>query len=457
MVRLFHVYYPVRSLVLLGGEIIIVCFSFVLATVFRFGPESYLTLSYENGFYKILCVTGCSILCFHCFDLYAPQKLGSKSELYVRLLVVLGTLAFLLGLVSYVFPKLMVGKGVYVIGLLILTFALLIWRGVYSWLLQQPVLRERVYVLGSGERAERLVRALRKRTDLGLDVVGWMEGGANGESLREHISATISRNSKHRYVDQVVVAMPERRGQLPVRDLLDLRVSGIRVQDAHSLLEKIYGYIEIDDLNPSALIFADGFRLNPGFMLARRLVSVAVAVTILLLCLPIIPLIVLAIRLTSPGSILFRQQRVGRAGEVFTLYKFRTMKIDAEAECGPKWADDDDPRVTGTGKFLRVSRLDEIPQLWNVLKGDMGFVGPRPERPEFVQWLANAVPYYNMRHIIRPGITGWAQVRYQYGASIQQTKEKLQYDLYYIKHMSLMFDLLIMVETLKTVLQARGR
>jgi len=457
MVRLFHVYYPIRSLVLLGGEILVVGFSFLLATIVRFGPDSYLMLNYENGFYKILCVTGCSILCFHCFDLYAPQQFNSKDELYVRLLAVLGTLAFLLGIASYLFPRLMVGKGVYLIGLFILTFTLLIWRSTYSWLMKQSFLRERVFVLGSGERAERLVRALGSRTDLGLDVVGWIDGAPNGDSLREHIASASKGMAKGVGIEQVIIAMPERRGKLPVQELLDLRVSGVRVQDAHALLEKISGYIEIDDLNPSALIFADGFRLNSSFLLARRVISVAVALIILLLCLPVIPIIIVAIRLTSPGPVLFRQQRVGRAGEVFTLYKFRTMAVDAEAECGPKWADNDDPRITKIGRFLRISRLDEIPQLWNVLKGDMGFVGPRPERPEFVQWLATSIPYYNMRHIIRPGITGWAQVRYQYGASLQQTKQKLQYDLYYIKHMSLMFDVLILLETVKTVIRARGR
>jgi exopolysaccharide biosynthesis polyprenyl glycosylphosphotransferase len=229
------------------------------------------------------------------------------------------------------------------------------------------------------------------------------------------------------------------------------------VVDAHTLLEKTTGKMELDGLNPSMMIFADGFRLDRSMLFMRRVVSLLTSLTILLLCLPLIPFIVLAIKLNSPGPVLFRQERVGRNGIAFTLYKFRTMYHHAEANTGPIWVELGDPRITTVGKFLRISRLDEIPQLWNVLKGDMGFVGPRPERPEFVQWLADKIPYYNFRHIIRPGVTGWAQVRYQYGASLEQTKEKLKYDLYYIKHMSVALDLVILVETIKTVLWARGR
>jgi exopolysaccharide biosynthesis polyprenyl glycosylphosphotransferase len=212
----------------------------------------------------------------------------------------------------------------------------------------------------------------------------------------------------------------------------------------------------LDGLHPSTLIFTEGFRLNQGLLLARRAVSIVVSLVILLFCLPLIPFIALAIKVSSPGPVLFPQERVGRNGLPFNLYKFRTMCQNAELETGPTWATEDDPRVTRVGRWLRRTRLDEIPQLYNVLKGDMGFVGPRPERPEFVQWLIEVIPYYQMRHIIRPGITGWAQVRYQYGSSLEETKQKLKYDLYYIKHMSLALDCLIVFETVKTILLARG-
>jgi exopolysaccharide biosynthesis polyprenyl glycosylphosphotransferase len=191
-------------------------------------------------------------------------------------------------------------------------------------------------------------------------------------------------------------------------------------------------------------------------MLARRLISIFVSLTILLAVSPLLPIIAIAIRLTSPGPILYRQQRVGKDGTVFHCYKFRTMRADAEADTGPTWAGDEDPRITLIGRWLRLTRLDELPQLWNVLRGDMAFIGPRPERPEFVEWLGREIPFYSLRQVVRPGLTGWAQVRYQYGASVEESKEKLQYDLYYIKHMSLLLDLLIVFETVKTVLLARG-
>jgi len=216
------------------------------------------------------------------------------------------------------------------------------------------------------------------------------------------------------------------------------------------------GKLDARWLQPSDLIYSEDFRLGWKSLLVRRVVSLVIAALALVLFLPLIPLIAVAVRLSSPGPVLFRQKRVGRRGRVFTLYKFRTMLQNAESATGAVWAGKNDARVTKIGHFLRHTRLDEIPQLWNVVIGDMGFVGPRPERPEFVKWLSEKIPYYNLRHIIRPGITGWAQVCYGYGASLEETQEKLQYDLYYIKHMSISLDLLIIFRTLKTVLLGRG-
>ena len=456
MLRLFNVYYPVRGLVLLAGEAVIVCASFLLATLIHFGPNSYLVLNHESGFYKILAVTGLALLCLHYFDLYDLKRLPSSTETYFRLLVVLGTLSLLLAAVSYLFPNSMIGSGVFLTGLFILITALSAWRMAYSWFIHQQYLRERVYVLGAGERANRLVEALRGRKDLGMEVVGWAGAIQNGSLTREALGTTLLALKERRAVDRVVLAMTDRRGAMPVPELLQLRMSNIKVEDATALLEQISGKIEVDELSPSWLIFSEGFRLNPSLMLGRRLVSIAVSLACLLLCLPLIPLIILAIKATSPGQLLYRQKRVGRNGVTFNCYKFRTMHPNAEADTGPTWAGDEDPRITLVGRFLRLTRLDEIPQLWNVMRGDMGFVGPRPERPEFVEWLSREIPYYHLRHIVRPGITGWAQVNYQYGASAEESKEKLKYDLYYIKNMSLMLDLMIMFETVKTVLLTRG-
>jgi sugar transferase (PEP-CTERM system associated) len=278
----------------------------------------------------------------------------------------------------------------------------------------------------------------------------------NDSSIHDSPGTSLADRIKNRAVNQVITAFTDRRGTLPVRELLELRLSGIRVDDATALLEKISGKIEVDDVYPSWLIFSEGFPLNPTFMMVRRLISFLVSLICLVVFLPLIPLIAAAIKLTSPGPVFFRQKRVGCNGSVFTCYKFRTMRVHAEDVIGPAWASDDDPRVTRVGKWLRHARLDEIPQLWNVLRGEMGFVGPRPERPEFVEWLSREIPYYHLRHVICPGITGWAQIRYQYGASLEESKEKLKYDLYYIKYLSLSFDLIIMLESAKIILLGRG-
>jgi len=238
--------------------------------------------------------------------------------------------------------------------------------------------------------------------------------------------------------------------------LLDMRLGGVKVEEATSWLEKISGRIEVEQLYPSWLIFAEGFRFSAAFRLLRRLLNFSFALIALVVALPLLPFIVLAVKLGSHGPALYRQQRVGRRGKIFYCYKFRTMRQDAEADTGATWATDDDPRITRVGKFLRSSRLDEIPQLWCVLKGDMHFVGPRPERPEFVEWLSREIPYYGVRHVVRPGITGWAQVQYKYGNTLDDAREKLQYDLFYIKNASLGLDLLIMFQTIKIVLLGRG-
>jgi sugar transferase (PEP-CTERM system associated) len=338
---------------------------------------------------------------------------------------------------------------------MILTFALLGWRVVYSWLTRQHYFCERVYVLGTGDRAQRLVGGLKKRSELGVEVVGWT-GNIEGELTREKVATHLVGLAKEKGVHRVIVAMPDRRGTLPVEELLEMRLAGVKIEEATSWLEKIYGRIEVEHLYPSWLIFADGFRFSGFFRVVRLALSFSMALIGLVLALPLLPFIYLAVKISSPGPAVYRQQRVGRGNSRFTCYKFRTMRQDAEADTGATWATDDDPRITRVGKFLRTSRLDEIPQLWCVLKGDMHFVGPRPERPEFVEWLSRTIPYYGVRHMVKPGITGWAQVQYKYGNTIDDAREKLQYDLFYIKNAAVGLDLLILFQTIKIVLLGRG-
>jgi len=456
VIRLFKVYYPLRTLVLLVGEALIVWLSFVLGTMLQNREDSWLLLNVENGYLKILAVTSVVLLFSHWFDLYDSSNLGAKWDQIFRLLLVLGFVALALSAVGFIYPSILPGNGSALAGLIILTFTLLGWRGAYFWMVKQPFLRERVYVLGTGERAQRLVTGLRERSALGIEVVGWT-GDVDGELTRDMVASHLLGLVKEKKgVHRVIVAMPNRRGTLPVEELLELRLGGVKVEEATSWLEKISGRIEVEQLYPSWLIFAEGFRFSGFFRLLRRVLNFSVALAGLVISLPLLPFMVLAVKLDSTGPVLYRQQRVGRRGEVFYCYKFRTMRVDAEADTGATWASDDDPRITRVGKFLRSSRLDEIPQLWCVLKGDMHFVGPRPERPEFVEWLSKEIPYYGVRHVVRPGITGWAQVQYKYGNTLADAREKLQYDLFYIKNASLGLDLLIMFQTIKIVLLGRG-
>ena len=455
MIRLFNVYIPVRTLVLLIGEALIVWTSFLLGAWYGLGQDTYLVLYFEDGFYKIFAVTLLVLLCAHWLDLYDTARLNTKGELYFRLLMVPGVLAFILAGIAYVRPNYLLGGGSAAVGLIILTFGLLGWRLGFTWLVQLPILVERVYILGTGERAQRVVLGLRQNPEIGVEIASWtgkMEGAVTRESVAAHLMEIVHKQKVHR----VIVAMPDRRGTIPMPELLQLRMQGVKIEEATSWLEKISGKIEVENLYPSWLVFGEGFRRSTAFILVRRAISIVISLIGLILTLPLFPLIMLAIRLDSKGPVFYTQTRVGKAGRVFKVVKFRTMCQDAEAENGPQWAGNGDPRVTRVGKFLRSSRLDEIPQLWCVLKGDMAFVGPRPERPEIIELFSKDIPYYGVRHMVRPGLTGWAQVKYKYGSTVEDMREKLQYDLFYIKNASIGLDLMIMFLTVKTVLLRRG-
>jgi sugar transferase (PEP-CTERM system associated) len=455
LIRLLNVYYPVRTLVLLIGEALIIVTSFLLGAVVVLRDDSYLVLRYEYGFFKILGVTVLVLVCSHWLDLYDTARLNTKGELYFRLLLLSGVMAFILAGVAYLNPSFLLGGRSSSIGLIIFTVALFGWRIAFTWLVQLPILVERIYVLGNGERAQRVVQGLRQNPEVGIEIASWtgkIEGAVTRETVAAHLMEVVQKEKVHR----VIVATPDRRGNIPMQELLELRMRGVKIEEATSWLEKISGKIEVENLYPSWLVFGQGFRRGAIFILMRRAVSVVISSIGLVLALPLLPLIMLAIRLDSPGPVFYTQTRVGKAGRTFKVLKFRTMRQDAEAASGPKWAGDNDPRVTRVGKFLRSSRLDEIPQLWCVLKGDMAFVGPRPERPEFIAMLAKEIPYYGVRHMVRPGLTGWAQVKYKYGSTVADSREKLQYDLFYIKNASIGLDLLIMFQTVKTVLLRRG-
>lgn len=326
---------------------------------------------------------------------------------------------------------------------------------------------QRVLVLGAGRKAASLPAAL--PTDSAARIVGFMAGeacpGRDGAIREPAIEVAEDRMirpqgalaavARDLGIQQIVVALDERRGAMPIRELLECRLQGIEVLDHTSYLERETGRVNLQDLYPSWLIFSGGFRYNPLFRFSKRLFDLLVSGSFLILMLPLCLMTALLIKLDSPGPVFYRQERVGLNGRVFNLTKFRSMRTDAEAG-GPQWASQNDPRVTRIGAFLRKTRIDEIPQVLNVLRGDMSFVGPRPERPCFVEDLSRSIEYYSDRHRVKPGITGWAQVRAPYGASLEDAREKLTYDLYYMKHQSLMLDFLILLQTVRVVLFQEG-
>ena len=455
MIRLFNIYYPIRTAVLLIGDALIVWTSFMVAAWVTLRQDLYIELFYDHGFYKIFIFTGVVLLCSHWLDLYDTARLNTKGELYFRLLMVPGLLAFVMAGINYVRPDYLLGGGSNSLGLVILTVALFGWRLVYGWLVRLPFLVERVYVVGTGERAQRLVRGLCQNPETGVEIASWT-GKLEGPVTRESVGAHLIKACQKQKVHRVILAVAERRDVLPVRELLELRLNGVKIEEATSWLERVSGKIDVENLYPSWVILGEGFRRSTVFIVVRRVLSVLISLVGLLLTLPFVPLIMFVILLDSEGPVFCTQTRVGKGGRLFKVVKFRTTHLDAEAVNGPQLASNNNSCVTRVGRFLCFWRLDDIPQLWCVLKGDMAIVGPRPERPELVELLSKEIPYYGVRHMVRPGLTGWAQIKYKYGSKIEDEREKLQYDLYYIKNASIGLDLLIMFQTIKTVLLRRG-
>jgi sugar transferase (PEP-CTERM system associated) len=426
-------------------------------------------LTYQYGSVKILFVAIAFLICMYYFDLYDSNIVSNRREAVVRLIQVMGVAYIALGLLYYLYPPMQLGRGIFHIGFLLVGLLLLLWRRLFSAINSRAGLAERVFVLGEGSLAESLVREIETRPELGIRIAGRarmsaleeQDGNRNRGELalppsQPDFCEELAGSAQIRGVNRIVVAMEERRGKLPVDLLLSLKNRGVLVQDGNDVYESITGKVPIESIRLSWLLFSPGLHASRLFLIYKRVASLVISIIGLLLSLPFFPLIILAIKLSSPGSAFYWQNRVGRHGVVFRCYKFRTMRSDAEADTGPTWALDDDPRITRVGKFLRKTRLDEIPQLFNVLKGDMSLVGPRPERPEIVADLHQQIPYYHLRESVRPGITGWAQILYKYGSSVEDAKEKLRYDLYYIKNTSAGLDILIVLNTIKIVLLGRG-
>jgi len=461
MVRLFNVYFPRRTLFLAFADYGLTCIALGIAVLLCLGAEAERALRYGHAALKVgLIGIVCSLCIYYC-DAYHTAVVSNPREVPSRLMRGLGLASITLAALYYAFPATEIGRGFAVVGIFLIGVLLLAFRLAFFAVNNSTQLLEPTLILGEGIQAQAIAEEISKRPEFGFRLIGYLAetsqpGSDLAQTKRLGLVDELPQIVKREAVRRIIVAMGDRRSKMPVYDLLDLRMQGVQIEYGAALIEKLSGQIDVDELRPSWLIFRDGFPLRPKYWSARDILSKLLALSLLITVLPIIPIVIILVKLSAPGPVLYRQKRVGLRDRVFNCYKFRTMRADAEADCGPTWACDNDPRVTRVGRILRQTRLDEIPQLWNVLKGDMAFVGPRPERPEFIDELREKIPYYHLRHIIRPGITGWAQVRYKYGNTIADAKQKLKYDLFYIKHMSLSLDFWILFQTVKTVLFGRG-
>ncbi len=453
-----------RKLWLILADTAIIYGGVILALYIRLGVEGSVNeLSERNGWMKIGLATAVCLLNLYFYDLYDYIVMTNRRELLLRLVQALGIAWALLALLFYFAPPLMIGRGVSVISVPLVLVLLLGWRIAIHSLTGHPEIGEKILVVGTGKTALDTAEAVWERRDAGYRIVGFIsENGAKpmdklGQSIILGKGPDLESVIINQKIDRVVIAVRERRGAFPTEALLRMSLAGdVSIEECTSFFERITGKVHVDMLRPSWLIFAGRRRDGRIKAVFREMIHRVLALIGLVVSLPIGLLTAILIKLESRGPIFYKQERVGKNGHIFKVIKFRSMRTDAESDGTPVWAVDNDERTTRVGRIIRKIRVDEIPQFWNILKGEMNFVGPRPERPHFVKQLATEISFYDHRHLVAPGLTGWAQIKYPYGASVADAIQKLQYDLYYIKNQSLTLDLVIVFETVKTVLFGKG-
>jgi sugar transferase (PEP-CTERM system associated) len=462
LIRLLHAYFPGRTLFLGISEACLVAFAFLAATIVRLGTsDATIVLGYEQGFFKIVVVSAAFVTCMYYFDLYDSSVLNNPRAVLTRLIQMQGTVCILLAGLYYVYPPLELSRGIFLMGFFLVAMLLLLWRRLFLTLNTLPQFAERALIFGDGPLAEPLVAELRSHPELGVRVVGQLKGLDNGNgrsaliSSEEQLEALMSSVTPYE-PDRIIIALGERRGKLPVEALLQLKSRGVRIQDGGEVYETVTGKVPIESLHLSWLLFSRGFRVSRPLIVYKRLASLILSTIGLALTAPVMALVAFAIRADSTGPAIFRQKRVGQNGKTFTLYKFRTMVDGADQDDNHRPAEITDRRFTRVGRLLRRTRIDELPQLANIFRGDMHFVGPRPFVPNQEQDCLEKIPYYRQRWVVKPGATGWAQVNRGYNVTIEDNKEKLAYDLFYIKNVSIGLDLLILFKTVKILLLGRG-
>ena len=462
MVKLLNRYFPGRLFVLLVSENVLILLGIWIAVSFQTGSMKIGLFTYPTLFAKAMLITVICQTCLYYADVYDVRNLNSRIEVVLRLIQALGAAALILAIIFYLVPSARLGVGIVETSLLSIVVIILSWRVLMEWMNRAYGSGERILLVGSGEALRELTSELSARRDLPIQIVGLVP---EPEEFAGELPLGISRlgdlDDLARVIDEVapdrlVISLRERRRQLPLDLLLHHRMRGLLIEEVSTMYQKVTGKIPVESIHPSSLIFSDGFQQSAWRQAWNRGAGFVCGLLALVLCGPLMLLIAILIKLDSKGPVLYRQTRTGKDGSTFECLKFRSMRTDAESGTGPVWAGENDPRITRVGRVLRKLRFDELPQFINVLNGEMSLVGPRPERPHFVEKLKQQIPFYDLRHSIRPGITGWAQVSCDYGATIEESQQKLEYDLFYIKNNSFSFDLLIMFWTVKIMLFGRG-
>jgi sugar transferase (PEP-CTERM system associated) len=459
MIRICKHYIPWNLAFLVIAESMIVFGSVYAGSIIKqFLDFQPILVSVDYTYSKAIVITIATSITFYIVDLYDSQLHLRRLEFFIKISTCLVIIFFIIASINFLVPWLQLHSMDYLLSLIVFVPVIVCFRSFYYWIIN--INKEKLIILGVNNIARNIAQELADGSSHGFEVQGLI--AENFLSTDDVLDCSVlggmqelARIVQDRKPSVVVVALSERRGMFPYKEILDCKLQGIRVEDWPTFYEKLTGKIIIQNLRPSWLIFADGFARNRLTRTFKRITDILLAAAGLCLALPMIALIAVLTKLDSYGPVFFRQERVGENGRIFTLYKFRTMVQDAEKETGPVWAQETDPRITRLGKILRRTGLDEIPQMFNVLIGDMSFVGPRPERPHFIAELQEHIPYYSQRLVVKPGITGWAQVRYGYGATVEDAIEKLQFDLYYIKNMSFFLDMLIILSTAHKVLFAK--
>lgn len=459
MIRLFRHYIPISLLLLAAIEALILPVSIYCGKVLRAELLDVRIPSLEESVPTSVIFTAVMISIMTAMGLYERNSWTGKADMVLRIGVSFLLGLFAMTLVYYMIPTLYLGRGEFGFGFMLAFCGVLLSRYGFWHLSNRDILKRRVLVVGTGAKASQVEPQL-GAIARGIKIVGYVPA-SNGKQMVDankvfNSHTTLYRLAEDERIDEILLAVDERRKGLPVDELLECKVNGLQVTDFLTFFERETGKIRLDALQPSSMIFSDGFQQALLQAIGKRLFDVSAALLLLLFAWPLMLLIALAIWIESGfhGPILFRQERVGKNGRPFRVLKFRSMHSDAKSVT--RWTEANDNRITRVGALIRPIHLDELPQLINVLLGNMSFVGPRPEQPEFVQTLEKSIPFYSLRHRINPGITGWAQIRYRYGSSEQDAWEKLQYDLYYIKNYSIFFDLIILLQTLHVVLWGRG-